>query len=304
MMKKVIFVFFVLVTVIKLNAQTTYDDALNDLARKVAQQIVQRQKHKIAVWDFVNSQGEPTRLGKYIAEDFSVTFTKVSGGAYQVMDRNHLRQLLKEHKLNAEGFIDPATAKKLGMMKAADAIITGTVDVLGKKIKIRIKVLDTETALQIAAESIYVPVDANLAYYIGTPGLVNADDSGAGSRGFNRPLNSNEHYNNPETVDQSCATNNTGDFCFLNSLNAGVKVQLEPVNWRNAMSFGGRSRIEMTLDPGQQQCFYNLPVGVYYYRYYLNVKDNAGFVGGGHYDEHKGQILVQKCLSKTFVIRW
>lgn len=267
--------------------QSVFDSQLQALAEKVALQIAAKGKEKVAVWHFVNTKGEITNSGKYIAEDFSVYFTNASKDAYQVMDRNHLDQILKEHKLNSEGFIDPETAKELGRLNAVDAIITGTVDILDTQLKVRVKVLDTETALQIAAEIGYLPIDANMASFLGVPGM-GSDNSlsrNESNRGFNHPLNSNEEINNPETVSKECESKNIGDYCFANSTN--VKLRVQP-------TFDSRYFTTFTLDPGQTQCLYNLLATTYSYEIYDTQARGM---------KAQGEILVVKCTSKTFTIK-
>lgn len=286
----------VLISVQFLTAQTAFDAKLQELAEKVAVQIAQQGKAKVAVWDFINTQGEITNGGKFIAEDFSVYFTNASKGTYQVMDRNHLDQILKEHKLNAEGFIDPETAKELGRLKAVDAIITGTVDILDTQLKVRVKVLDTETALQIAAEIGYLPIDANMASFLGVPGM-GTQSSGAANRGFNNPINSNEGYNNPETVNKACESNNTGDYCFSNTTKDNFIVSI------NA------NGTALQLPPGQTQCLYNMTAGSYNYhvmggRDYGRGQARIYRVSDAFiYVHDQGQLLVEKCKSKSFVIK-
>ena len=126
-----------------------FDSKLEGLAEDIATKIGEKSKKKIAVWGFFEASGNQTALGNYITEDFSVYITN-HGENFEIIDRNHLDLLLKEHQLNAEGFIDSDTAKEIGKITAADAIITGTYSIVGTdKVKVRVKVLDTESALQL-----------------------------------------------------------------------------------------------------------------------------------------------------------
>jgi hypothetical protein len=86
-----------------------------------------------------------TQLGRFIAELFSVKLTEVSKG-FQVVDRNHLNILIKEHKLSKTGLIDQQTAQELGKIAGVEALITGTLTSFGDSVQIVVKVLDAETA--------------------------------------------------------------------------------------------------------------------------------------------------------------
>ena len=81
--------------------------------------------------------------------------------------RVHLNVLLKEHRLNTEGYIDERTTKRLGKISAADAIVVGTYTILSAEIRIRTKVLDTETALQFAGAIGTLPMNDNIAKLLG-----------------------------------------------------------------------------------------------------------------------------------------
>ena len=145
-----------------------FDSKLEGLAEDIATKIGEKSKKKIAVWGFFEASGNQTALGNYITEDFSVYITN-HGENFEIIDRNHLDLLLKEHQLNAEGFIDSDTAKEIGKITAADAIITGTYSIVGTdKVKVRVKVLDTESALQFAANMGLLPLNDGLKEIAGT----------------------------------------------------------------------------------------------------------------------------------------
>lgn len=283
------------------NAQSDFDAKLNAISDSVAAKINQKGKTKVGVWDFTDADGQTSNIGKYISEEMSVDLTN-SAKTFTMMDRNHLNTIMKEHRLNAEGFIDANTAKELGMMKAVDAIVTGTITIFGDNIKLTVKVLDTETAMIIAATKGDLPMTPELESFLGVPGM-NKQNQGSSSRGFNNvPLNSNEQYNNPETAGAECEKNNWGTYCFENATQHSVEVSLSCV-WCQTKA--------LTLDPGQTNCFYRLDVSKDYEYDIKNVAESSnnnrpGY--NGHFpqattsDKH-GQVLVEKCKSKTFVIK-
>jgi len=190
---------FLLLLCLNSNAQD-FDTQLEKLAEGLSQKLSAKGKTKIAVWGFFTENGERTALGNYLTEDFSVYMTNF-GDKFEVIDRNHLDVLLKEHQLNAEGYIDETTAKELGKIVAVDVIITGTYTVLNSVVKVRAKALDSETASQFAANMGNLPMNENIASYLG----VSVNGGNSTNRGFNTPLNSNETVNNPDTVDQACS---------------------------------------------------------------------------------------------------
>lgn len=257
---------------------TKYDKEMISLAREVAQKVKEKNKIKVAIWGFTNSFGKKTDLGDYIARDFSIHFTN-EGNSFEVFDRDHLAQYLQEHQLNEEGFINPQTAKQIGMLTAADAIITGTVDVGLHHLRIRLKIINTETGGQIAAALRNIYIDQNITIIL--------EDIG-----FSRPVkpkikvtpNPREKGNDPRTTDKECATRNTGDYCFANNSNKSYLIDIR--------GKGNNIRRSITIEISQTECINGLPEGDYSYSMYPN-KVRALL------QDTKGSFRVRACESVT-----
>jgi TolB-like protein len=129
-----------------------YEKEIKSLSSTMAENIVKAGKKTIAVVDFVDLQGNVTELGRFLAEEFSVALAG-GGKGFEVVDRTHLKTLLKEHKLAETGVIDPSTAKKLGQIAGVDALVTGTITPLSDSVRLSVKILDTATAKVIGASS-------------------------------------------------------------------------------------------------------------------------------------------------------
>ncbi len=122
-----------------------YEEEIKSLSSTMAENIERAGKKTIAVADFTDLQGNVTELGRFLAEEFSVKLAG-SGKRFEVVDRTHLKSILREHKLSSTGLIDPQTARKLGKIIGVDTLITGTITPFGDSIRLSIKILDTATA--------------------------------------------------------------------------------------------------------------------------------------------------------------
>lgn len=129
-----------------------YEKELKSISTAMSEKIARAGKKTVAVVDFTDLQGNVTELGRFVAEEFSVSLADADKG-FEVVDRTHLQTLLKEYKLSTTGIIDPSTAKKLGEIAGFDALITGTITPFGDNVRISIKILDTSTAKVIGASS-------------------------------------------------------------------------------------------------------------------------------------------------------
>lgn len=118
------------------------------LADRIGKALVAKGKKKVAVTDFVDLQGRPTELGRFLAEQLSVELVNAPG--ISVMDRANLKSILAEHKLSEEGLINPETAKQLGQFAGVDVILIGTVTSLDANVAVTVKAISTDTA-EIAA---------------------------------------------------------------------------------------------------------------------------------------------------------
>lgn len=141
-------------------------------ADAVGEKLAASAKRSVAVVDFTDLQGEVTELGRFLAEEMSVALASASR-PLEVVDRTHLKVLIQEHKLSATGLIDPATAKKLGQIAGADALVTGTLTPFGDSVRLTLKVLDASTARIVAASTAEIPkttaIEELVARGVGAP---------------------------------------------------------------------------------------------------------------------------------------
>jgi len=133
-----------------------FDQQLQILSKDIAVKIDAAGKKKVAVVDFSDLQGNITELGRYISEEMSISMVENAKG-FTMVDRNHLKTIMKELKLGLTGVLDATTTKEIGKITGVDALITGSITPLGDVIKLSVKVLDTQTADIIAAGRIELP---------------------------------------------------------------------------------------------------------------------------------------------------
>jgi TolB-like protein len=160
------------------------DRQFQDLSAQLAQKISKSGKKSVAVVDFTDLQGNVTELGRYLAEELSVSLAQQANG-FTVIDRTYLKAILRENKLDASGLIDPATATKLGQIAGVQGLITGTIVPLGDNVSLSIKVLDATTEAILAATITQIPrteaINSLLRTGISTGSVANGTTTGSGS---------------------------------------------------------------------------------------------------------------------------
>lgn len=132
------------------------DKELSGLAEKLAAQIKESGKKKVTILDFADLQGNTTELGRFLAEQISVSLVERRSG-FSVMDRANLKTILAEHKLTIEGLVDPENAKKLGQFSGVDAIVLGSYTPLSDEVAITTKIITTDTAEIVGAAKVRIP---------------------------------------------------------------------------------------------------------------------------------------------------
>lgn len=142
----ILFIFFIS----HVYASTDFDKEVDQLSGKLAKKIEAAGKKKIAVVDFTDLDGRVTELGRFLAEEFSTALVG-AGKGFTIVDRIHLKTLLKEHNLSSSGLIDQNTIRQLGKIAGVDALVTGSLTPLGETVRINVKVLDIETAAVVEA---------------------------------------------------------------------------------------------------------------------------------------------------------
>ncbi|MDR1180172.1 MAG: CsgG/HfaB family protein, partial [Spirochaetales bacterium] len=72
---------------------------------------------------------------------------------YFITDRSQLDRLRREQNFQMSGEVDDATAVSIGKFAGANIIVTGSVDGEGDLRRLRLRVLDTQTARVVGAVS-------------------------------------------------------------------------------------------------------------------------------------------------------
>lgn len=122
-------------------------------AEPVAQQ---SSKRTIAVMYFQNSallnKEAMAPLEKGLADMLITGLSKI--GAFAVVERAQLQQVMRELGLGATGAISPETAQQMGKLLGAETLLLGSfaTDVSGEKMRIDARIVETETGLTLKAE--------------------------------------------------------------------------------------------------------------------------------------------------------
>lgn len=195
---------------------------------------------------FVDQSENNDALAEYIAEEVSVYLTNNDQG-FDVYDRHYLTQVLDEHKLNMSGVIDESTAKQVGEFSGADALVVGRFSILGESVKIWVKVIDTQTAMQIAADNITISLDKTTRF------IIQSNPSSTSAAG--------SPTNKPEAMPlRESSEPKTSSVCFERT--PGVKHRMS-MTVKLFDKSSGKLIEQIIADPNGSHCAYDVKEGIY-----------------------------------------
>jgi TolB-like protein len=263
-----------------LNSQN-FDAEIEKSAKEMSVKLNQYGKLNVAVYPFYPSKKELNELSLLISEELSIYLLKHKTN-FKLIDRSYLDQMLQEHKLNSEGLIDPATAKRFGMIIAADFYITGKVYVIDDIVRIQLHAINTETGERLYSDFAKFTLDKTIAEIAGIKNYKEVKDESELHRSHN----------------SKCNEQKVGDYCFVNNSNKHALVYLEKMG--NAYMFFGAE--ELRISPGEKECFMNLEEG-YKYEYMIFLDSNPYNLGTFRNPDSKGNITIVKCESNYKIIK-
>jgi len=169
--RRLVALFFAAALILVALPSLAYEQELGRLAGQLAEKLASDSHHRIAVVDFTELDGDVTLLGRFLAEELSISLSE-NGPAFQVVDRQRLSVLLKEHKLSLSGLLEPNSIRRLGKIAGVGALVTGSITPFGETVRVSIKVLDVETATMIASGRGNIPKTGAIANLLDSHGLL------------------------------------------------------------------------------------------------------------------------------------
>ncbi len=131
-----------------------YATQVEGLADRLADQICAgtTSKRLVAVLPFTDARGTVYELGRYTADELVTVFGVDQ--RFDVIERTRLDQVMKEIALSSSELIDDETARSIGNLLGADALVIGTFTDIGAAIDLNTRIVETESGRIIGADSV------------------------------------------------------------------------------------------------------------------------------------------------------
>ncbi len=125
--------------------------------RSASARIPRAERAGVAILNFKNATAQE-RAGQFQPWEYGIavmlTTDLESIGIFNIVDRERLRDILKEQELQYSGLVDRNTAVRVGKLMAARYILTGSFAEMNGEIKIAAQIFSVEKGIQLGATSI------------------------------------------------------------------------------------------------------------------------------------------------------
>jgi hypothetical protein len=115
----------------------------------------------IAIADFVNSEGNVSKLGRYAVEKLTPYFARSK--QFSVMERAMIDKVLQEQRFQVSAFVDEASTQEFGKLVGAETIISGTISELDNAYYFNAKAIGVAAGNLITAVDVEVERSGRLA---------------------------------------------------------------------------------------------------------------------------------------------
>jgi hypothetical protein len=138
------------------------------LAERIVAGLEQSDLKAVGVYDFTDLRGQPTELGRFVAEELSSALVAAAanrkGRRIRVIDRLRLAQLLAERKLVATGLTaQEDQLRKVAAIAGVDGLVTGRITPFADSVHVAVKVLRAGSAEALVAEEVQLAKTPSLA---------------------------------------------------------------------------------------------------------------------------------------------
>ena len=142
-------------------AASKYEDSVKELAEGVAAEAIKLKKSRLALLDFVDSSGEVTPIGQFLAEELATHL--LVAGELKVVDHKLLLATMEKHHLTHLDTSQAKAAKKVAKALRADLYVTGSYLELPEGVQVTAKLIGPYTVYPVGASRTIVPKSGPLA---------------------------------------------------------------------------------------------------------------------------------------------
>ena len=150
-------------------AQERYpgSDQIEKLGRTMAAQLAAKARGPVALAPFIDDRSRPLSHAHWLERDFAVAIHRAQP-PFRVVDRTESAPILREHRLQESGLVDPADARKAGKLLGAQVVVNCAVIRFGDTVQVSALAWDVDTNEQLAGAAVALPYSRELTGQTGS----------------------------------------------------------------------------------------------------------------------------------------
>lgn len=171
-MKRYLGALFVMATLFgigEVEAQSSVEDGLDQLASAIVEKSTAADRTTIAILPFANADGSCSVLSSYVVDELTLRLFSVPDSNLEIIERSQLEALVAELKIGGSGLLNPETTKKLGNLSGVSALALGTITIIGDQVRINARLVATDTGATISAAAVNVPKTSTIDSLLAQP---------------------------------------------------------------------------------------------------------------------------------------
>jgi TolB-like protein len=150
-------------------AADSLEDGVADLAQQIVSKSAASDRRTLAVSAFPHADDTCSELSNYLVDELVLSLFDVGDGRLQIIERSQLERIFAELELSMSGAIDANTTKELGRIYGVDSLLIGSVTVLGDRLRVISRLIETETGQVFSAAATNIPKTATIVSLMERP---------------------------------------------------------------------------------------------------------------------------------------
>ena len=150
-------------------AADSLEDGVADLAQQIVAKSAASERKTLAVSAFPHADDTCSELSNYLVDELVLSLFDVGDGRLQIIERSQLARIFAELELSMSGAIDANTTKELARIYGVDSLLIGSLTVLGDRLRVISRLIETETGQVFSAAATNIPKTATIVSLMERP---------------------------------------------------------------------------------------------------------------------------------------
>lgn len=150
---------------------STLEEGITDLARQIVDKSLASETTTLAIAAFPHADDSCSEMSNYLVDELVLSLFTVQSGQLEIIERSQLERIFAELQLSMTGAIDANTTQELGRIHGVDALLIGSLTLVGEALRVNSRLIDTETGRVFSAAAVSIPKTATIDELMSVPAI-------------------------------------------------------------------------------------------------------------------------------------